>query len=403
MTEKLPKKLLYNIVSADEVKNILLTLSDMGARVENIGGSIEGRNIYSIRVGEGALRVSAVCRLHGNEPAPTNAALLFTYFALKDGRILSLDLREALKNVSLTLVPLANPDGAQLYYTKHLENPRPSWDNPIEIARVNSNGYDLNRDWLLLKQPETCSIHRMLNKVKPHIVLDMHEYCFGGGYPPKWPNKEGEFMITFTDTPYFWIDEDIKDISRKVMEEIERGVKSEGWGHWPIKKRHFVGQAKGEDVVALATFIGTHIPYENSAKVLVETWGVGLGSYLLYDRVYIHMIALAYTLYYAYERREELQHRYGLVIDRCLNDVGAEPKAYVVKGKDLEKAYRIISDHGLLSNLSDDELYVPARQEKSRMVKILLDKECPLNDRLIKEKKFYTLDNFLDIKVKKKK
>ena len=56
------------------------------------------------------------------------------------------------------LVPQMNPDGAAVN------------------ERRNGNGADLNRNHLILTQPEVIGLHKLFNKYLPEATLDVHEY-----------------------------------------------------------------------------------------------------------------------------------------------------------------------------------------------------------------------------------
>jgi hypothetical protein len=60
--------------------------------------------------------------------------------------------------VDLYLMPMINPDGAEAH------------------RRFNGVGADLNRDHLLLAQPETQALHRVARRIRPHLAVDSHEF-----------------------------------------------------------------------------------------------------------------------------------------------------------------------------------------------------------------------------------
>ena len=91
------------------------------------------------------------CQQHGNEPAGKEAGLILAS-GLADGK------RNRFENFDLILIPMMNPDGADLG------------------VRKNANGMDLNRDHAALTQLETIALHRLFRKWIPEITLDVHEY-----------------------------------------------------------------------------------------------------------------------------------------------------------------------------------------------------------------------------------
>ncbi|MEM6391503.1 MAG: M14 family zinc carboxypeptidase [Planctomycetota bacterium] len=121
-----------------------------------IGKSVEGRPIDAIRVQANedavdAVRVLLIGQQHGDEPAGTEALL-----DLMDDLATDKDTLPA--GVELWIVPRANPDGAGIG------------------KRRNANDADLNRDHALLSQPETRALHAFVRGVRPHLVVDCHEF-----------------------------------------------------------------------------------------------------------------------------------------------------------------------------------------------------------------------------------
>lgn len=128
-------------------------------RFSSLGRSARGRPLLAAQLGHPAApstgaRVVALARQHGDEPAPTLAALrLIHRLALEpcpgDDALLW--------RVALAVVPLVNPDGAAAF------------------RRRNGNAADLNRDWERLSQPETRAVDRFVRDWKPQLLLDLHE------------------------------------------------------------------------------------------------------------------------------------------------------------------------------------------------------------------------------------
>ncbi len=133
----------------------------------SIGRSVQQRDIPALiftedaRLGHNRDRKPLVfiyCQQHGDEPSGKEGALLAAKELLGSKRSL-------LKYLDLVLVPLVNPDGAEVG------------------RRVNGNGADLNRDHLMLIQPETKALHQMFLRWMPEVTVDLHEYNVSN---PKW-------------------------------------------------------------------------------------------------------------------------------------------------------------------------------------------------------------------------
>ena len=59
---------------------------------------------------------------------------------------------------SLAIIVDANPDGA------------------VAMTRTNPCGTDLNRDHLLVSEPETLALHSFVHRWQPDLVVDVHTY-----------------------------------------------------------------------------------------------------------------------------------------------------------------------------------------------------------------------------------
>ena len=135
--------------------------------------------------------------IHGNEASGSNASLLVAYYlaASNSGFVKSL-----LKNSVIILDPSLNPDGlnrfaswvnshksrlpeSNSYDREHNE----SWPS----GRTNHYWFDLNRDWLLLQNPESVGRVKLFHQWKPNVLTDHHEmgnnstYFFQPGVPSR--------------------------------------------------------------------------------------------------------------------------------------------------------------------------------------------------------------------------
>jgi len=135
--------------------------------------------------------------VHGNEASGCNAAAVVAYYlAATDNE----SIREILANTVIVLDPVLNPDGMDRFanWTNRYSGRNPNMDpNSLEHAegwpngRTNYYWFDLNRDWLLLTQPESRARLRQYNQWMPDLVLDFHEmesnstYFFQPGVPER--------------------------------------------------------------------------------------------------------------------------------------------------------------------------------------------------------------------------
>ncbi len=119
--------------------------------------------------------------IHGNETSGANAALAVAYWlAAAKGE----EVDRILKNNVLLLDPCFNPDGMQRFSSwvnsrrsKSLV-PDPTHDEFNETwpnGRTNHYWFDLNRDWLVMQQPESEGRVRIFQEWHPNILTDHHE------------------------------------------------------------------------------------------------------------------------------------------------------------------------------------------------------------------------------------
>jgi predicted deacylase len=121
----------------------------------SIGQSVEGRQICMVTLHGGPKKIFFLCRQHGHEPASTEGALAFLDQLLHAAPGSALD--GELQQVTVYIVPMANPDGAEAF------------------RRHNAHNVDLNRDWIAQTQPETRAWVRAIKAIHPDLFADQHE------------------------------------------------------------------------------------------------------------------------------------------------------------------------------------------------------------------------------------
>lgn len=116
--------------------------------------------------------------IHGGEYAGTDASieLIKTLAFSSDPEVM-----EILDKVILVINVVANPDGR------------------VSGTRANANGFDLNRDFVTLSQPETQSAVKVITEWNPLSVLDLHgfvrPYLIEPTTPPHNPSYEYDLYI----------------------------------------------------------------------------------------------------------------------------------------------------------------------------------------------------------------
>ncbi|MEM8523360.1 MAG: M14 metallopeptidase family protein [Bacteroidota bacterium] len=130
--------------------------NDTRYRVIKAGKSVEGRDIYLMRIGSGKTKVLLWSQMHGDEPTATMAIFDLLNFFEQNDQFNA--LRESiLSNLTLYFIPMLNPDGAERF------------------RRQNALGVDLNRDALRLQNPEARILKRAQQELKPHWGFNLHD------------------------------------------------------------------------------------------------------------------------------------------------------------------------------------------------------------------------------------
>ena len=130
-------------------------LRDEAFRVEEIGRSLHGREIRAITWGRGPTTILMWSQMHGDESTATMALTdLLTWLAADDP-----DARRdrIAQGVTVTFVPMLNPDGAELF------------------QRQNAIGIDVNRDARRLTTPEGRALKAIHTRLQPDFGFNLHD------------------------------------------------------------------------------------------------------------------------------------------------------------------------------------------------------------------------------------
>jgi hypothetical protein len=193
-------------LNALDKESKILSISIAGKSV--MGRDIPLLHIYqdnsSFPVANRKIRVLVICQQHGTEPSGKEAALILTRYLLKEYSYF-------LETLDIYIIPVVNPDGAELG------------------QRKNSNNVDLNMNYVRLDQPESEAVHNVFLDLKPEVTLDVHEY---NAVRKEWVSKglirDAEVML---DGPTnLNISSDLIDFSQKiVIAETGEKIKKEGF------------------------------------------------------------------------------------------------------------------------------------------------------------------------------
>ncbi len=122
--------------------------------LEEIGRSVEGRSINHLWFGTGPFHVLLWSQMHGDEPTAT--AALFDLFEYVQRHRAEEPVRRMLGALTLHVVPMLNPDGAERF------------------QRRNAQGIDVNRDALLLQAPEGRALKALRDRLNPRLGFNLH-------------------------------------------------------------------------------------------------------------------------------------------------------------------------------------------------------------------------------------
>jgi hypothetical protein len=149
------------VTSYDELTEYIMKL-DAGSDIlssEITGRSVTGRNLYALKFSssefgrdKSKIRVLIIAQQHGNEQSGKEGVLLLANELLKPSN------RYLLNRIDLIVIPQMNPDGSEVN------------------RRENENDRDLNRNHLILTEPETIALHKIFDKYLFEVTLDVHEY-----------------------------------------------------------------------------------------------------------------------------------------------------------------------------------------------------------------------------------
>ncbi len=166
----------FVISSPDNIKNIDQIKENHIARVN--GGTVEEGAPVVVWLNYG---------VHGAESAGMDASIPTLYhLAAAQGE----DIENTLKNTVIVMIAIFNPDGhsRRVNHVYTFSGVTPVTDTNHQShnlwieARTNHYWFDLNRDWLLLTQPESQSWIKVWHDWKPNVSADFHEMGSDSSY-----------------------------------------------------------------------------------------------------------------------------------------------------------------------------------------------------------------------------
>jgi len=200
-TTPLEKDNYQKVTSYDELTafvNLMDEKSDL-LKVEIIGQTVQKRNLYALKfsstvfgMDKSKIKVLFHAQQHGNEQSGKEGALLLAKALLKS------ENRYLLDKIDFAIVPQMNPDGSE------------------QNKRRNGNGADLNRNHLILTEPETQALHQFFDKYQFEVTMDIHEYSpYGGEWEKYGYRKNADVTLGATTNPN--VSEKIRDFSNTLV------------------------------------------------------------------------------------------------------------------------------------------------------------------------------------------
>lgn len=151
--EQVVDKFASNIRHKDLVQ-YLEDLRKLGVKVNEVGKSAQGREIFQVEWGKGPRKVFMWSQMHGDEPTAT-PTLIDMFTILQKNR--DKDWVKAIEeNLTIRAVPMLNPDGAEIF------------------QRRSSQGIDINRDARNLVTPEARLLKLLRDSWQPEIGFNLH-------------------------------------------------------------------------------------------------------------------------------------------------------------------------------------------------------------------------------------
>ncbi|MCQ0112723.1 M14 family metallopeptidase [Zhouia amylolytica] len=149
----LEKQLHGRYIHMNHIEKILKNLPDTFT-VSIAGRSVKDQPIYTLKAGNGPIKVLMWSQMHGNESTTTKAVFdLLKLLQDADNHF----GQWLMEKCTVLIMPMLNPDGSEAY------------------TRVNANNIDLNRDAQNLSQPESKVLRTVFNEFEPDYCFNLHD------------------------------------------------------------------------------------------------------------------------------------------------------------------------------------------------------------------------------------
>jgi hypothetical protein len=141
-------------ILSEAISKIVNSSKDL-FHIQEVGRSFENRPINIITIGQGKTNILFWSQMHGDESTATMAMCdLFNFISQNRNEK---NTRNILKSITLSFLPMLNPDGAERF------------------QRRTSQGIDLNRDAIALQTPEANLLKSLQQKIRPQFGFNLHD------------------------------------------------------------------------------------------------------------------------------------------------------------------------------------------------------------------------------------
>jgi hypothetical protein len=143
-------------IKHDKVKERLIELAQNELfRLQQVGTSIQGRELFLLSAGNGETQVFLWSQMHGDESTATRALFDIFNFLVSDD--FQQEKEELFSELTIHFLPMLNPDGAE------------------KFQRRNALGIDVNRDALRLQSPEGQTLKRIRDSLEADYGFNLHD------------------------------------------------------------------------------------------------------------------------------------------------------------------------------------------------------------------------------------
>lgn len=172
-------------------------LQSSAADVSLLGQSVEGRDIFEVKLGQGKKNIMLWTQMHGDEPTSTMAVFDMLHFLQSNDAAFSSLRNLILSELTLCFIPMLNPDGVERFQRR----------NAMEV--------DLNRDAVSMACPESRILKAAHQKNKPLFGFNLHDQSKYYNIPQTDHTASHSFLA-----PAYNYAKDINDTRKAAMQGI---------------------------------------------------------------------------------------------------------------------------------------------------------------------------------------